>query len=170
MAQASTTSLSKFSHPKTRKQYFLLTVLCIWCTGEAIAGQQPSPSATQYPAQSSPTTQQMEQANDLLLKMILEVMLQLLDDIENTQTGSSGEVSTTPTQLESTAESLIWGYAMYGLEKDLTTPEIFQGIENGSHALSLIQEIDESSFSSPATIELLETAVEGMVYELESSL
>jgi len=112
----------------------------------------------------------MEQANDLLLKMILEVMLQLLDDIENSQTGSSGEVSATPTQLESTAESLIWGYATYGLEKDLTTPEIFQGIEDGSHALSLIQEIDESLFSSPATLVWLETAVEGIVYELESSL
>ncbi len=170
MAQASTTSLSKFSQHKTRKRHFLLTVLCIWCTGEVLAGQQSSTFATQYPAQSSPTTQQMEQANDLLLKMILEVMLQLLDDIENTQTGTSVEVSTTPTQLESTAESLIWGYAMYGLEKDLTTPEILQGIEDGSHALSLIQEMDESSFSSPATLVWLETAVEGMVYELESAI
>ena len=109
------------------------------------------------------------QSNDLLLKMVLEMMLQLLDEIEDAH---DAEIALTISKasLQEAAEALVWGYANLGIDDELTPLTIVQGIDDCEEALELIQDPSEPPQLPPALLNLLEIAVEGMSDDLESAL
>lgn len=157
----STRNFSRYSRHQLKTSAFFGAAVALGLVGHALA-VPPEASATLKPAHSL-------QTNDLLLKMVLETMLQLLDEIEEAQTGGVS-MDTTKETLQEAAEALVWGYANLGIDEELPTLLVVQGIEDCEDALELIRDPVEPPQLPPALLSLLDTAVEGMSDDLEAAL
>jgi|GEM_PF-5013610 len=104
---------------------------------------------------------------NLVLKMTLQLMMQLLEEIEDTQ--NILEVKTTLlATLEGDAAGVIFGYASSGLSSTLTLQDISIGIQNGEDALNILRNNSNNIQLSSSTKASLDSTLESMVNELNS--
>jgi len=99
--------------------------------------------------------------------MTLQLMMQLLEEIEDTQ--NILEVKTTLlATLEGDAAGVIFGYASSGLSSTLTLQDISIGIQNGEDALNILRNNSNNIQLSSSTKASLDSTLESMVNELNS--
>jgi hypothetical protein len=101
-----------------------------------------------------------------LLKIALQMMVQLLDEINESQGVDIHALGTLGT-LEGDATGLIYGYAVYGIAPNLTLQDISLGIQSGEDALSTLRSNSSQIQLSPSTQSTLDYTLESMVNELK---
>jgi len=149
------------SRHRLKSNAFLGTAIGLGLTGHALAAPPPP--------QSARNTLQRMQTNDFLLKMLLESLIQLINEVE---IGKDGwiRMDTPKETLQEAADALVWGYANLGVDENLPALMIVQGIDDCQEALDLIHDASEPPQLPPSLLNLLDTAVEGMADDLEEAI
>jgi hypothetical protein len=108
------------------------------------------------------------QSSELLLKMVLELMLTLLDEIE--EANSAGLSNTEEKSLSSLAGSLIWGYIYKGIDDSLMESEIDMGINYCEAALVILNDNAQPLSIQVSTRNQLILTVEEILNALQQAI
>jgi hypothetical protein len=159
-----------FTHTHCNRSREILThnlcklAACFACTG-LISTASTHATVFNYHSAEKLTVSE-SQSSDLLLKLVIEAMLDLLEDIENTYELPSSMLS--QESLGDVAGLLIWGYANMGLRGDLNPSEIAFGISNSEAALTILNDKTVPLSLTAPVRDLLNTVVEEIQDDLET--
>lgn len=134
----------------------------------SVAGAFPQNGAHRPDQTPSPKVADGLSNSNLLLKLVLEGMITLLEEIEEIQT----PVDANPALSESVqgaATELIFGYHTLGIDTSLTSSEIQSGIEDANDALTIIALDDGSLDLDQDTIDQLSMTLAEMKNDLQST-
>ena len=146
-----------------RTGFFAVLLAMTMFSSSVFAGQMAANSR----CETLDSTESSQLDPNLLLKIALQMMIQLLDDINETQILNMNGLINQGT-IEGDATGLIYGYATYGLDPNLTLQDISPGIQSGEDALNTLRSNPSQIQLSPSTKGSLDSTLESMVNELKS--